>query len=73
MTQFLPRVPMTQFLPRVPTTLPGLVFLITNNPTPKHMLRPDPGHNHSHMGYGAAVYGWGRGSGVFSICMRRSF
>jgi hypothetical protein len=26
----------------------------------------------SRMGYGATVYGWGRGSGVFSIYVRRS-
>jgi hypothetical protein len=25
-----------------------------------------------HVGYGAAVYGWGRGSGVFSTYVRRS-
>jgi hypothetical protein len=26
----------------------------------------------SHMGYGAAVYGWDRGSVVFSTCVRMS-
>jgi len=25
-------------------------------------LRSGPGRGRSHMGYGAAVYGWGRGS-----------
>ncbi|TVU10994.1 hypothetical protein EJB05_44552, partial [Eragrostis curvula] len=34
-------------------------------------LRPGPGRWSSHMGYGAAVYGWGKGSGVFSTCVRR--
>ena len=28
-------------------------------------LRSGPGRGRSHMGYGAAVYGWGRGSGGF--------
>lgn len=27
----------------------------------------------SHMGYGGAVYGWGRGSWVFSTCVGSSF
>jgi len=27
-------------------------------------LRSGPGRGRSHMGYGAAVYGWGRGSEV---------
>jgi hypothetical protein len=31
-----------------------------------------PGLGRSHMGYGAAVYGWGRDSGGFSTCVRRS-
>jgi hypothetical protein len=35
-------------------------------------LRLSPGHDRSHMGFDAAVYGWGRGSGVFSTCVRRS-
>jgi hypothetical protein len=25
------------------------------------------------MGYGATVYGWDRGSGVFSLCVRSSY
>jgi hypothetical protein len=29
------------------------------------------GLGRSHMGYGAAVYGWGKGSRVFSTCVRR--
>jgi len=31
-------------------------------------LRTGPG---SHMGNGAIVYGWGRGSGISSTCVRR--
>jgi hypothetical protein len=30
------------------------------------------GRGRSHMGFDAAMYGWGRGSGVFSTCVRRS-
>ena len=36
-------------------------------------LRLSPGRGRSHMGYGVVVYGWGRGSGVFSTCVRMSF
>jgi hypothetical protein len=36
-------------------------------------LRLSPGRGRSHMGFDAAVYGWGRGSGVFSTCVRRFF
>jgi hypothetical protein len=35
-------------------------------------LRLSPGRGRSHMGFDAAVYEWGRGSGVFSTCVRRS-
>jgi hypothetical protein len=35
-------------------------------------LRLSPGRGRSHMGFDAALYGWGRGSGVFSTCVRRS-
>jgi hypothetical protein len=36
-------------------------------------LRPCLGCGRFHMGCGAAVYGWGRGSGVFSTCVRSSY
>jgi hypothetical protein len=32
-------------------------------------LRLGPDRGRSHMGYGAAVYGWGMGSGVLSVGM----
>jgi hypothetical protein len=35
-------------------------------------LRPGPGHDRSHMCYGAAAYKWGRGLRGFSICVRSS-
>jgi hypothetical protein len=35
-------------------------------------LRLSPGRGRSHMGFDAVVYGWGRGLGVFSTCVRRS-
>jgi hypothetical protein len=35
-------------------------------------LKPGPSRGRSHMGYDAAVYGWGRGSVFFSTCVRMS-
>jgi hypothetical protein len=45
------------------------------SPVPRQStgLRPGPGRGRSHMGYGAAVYGWDRSSVVFSTCVRRSY
>jgi hypothetical protein len=40
-------------------------------PTAKHRTKARPGRGRSHMGFDAAVYGWGRGSRVFSTCVRR--
>jgi hypothetical protein len=37
-------------------------------------LRLSPGHGRSHMGFDAAVYGWGRGSGGFlDLCEKVFF
>jgi hypothetical protein len=36
-------------------------------------LRLSPGRSRSHMGFDAVVYGWGRGSGVFSTCVKKVF
>jgi hypothetical protein len=33
------------------------------------MSKADPSHGHSPMGYNTAVYGYGKGSGVFSTYM----
>jgi hypothetical protein len=37
-------------------------------------LKLGPGRGHSHMGFDAAVYGWGRGSGGFlDLCEKVFF
>jgi hypothetical protein len=56
-----------------PTMAPTWLRRCSSVPRQSTCLRPGLGRGRSHMGYGAAVYGWGRGSGVFSTCVRRSF
>jgi hypothetical protein len=44
--------------------------ILSSVPRQSTGLRLSPGRGRSHMGFDAAVYGWGRGSGVFSTCAR---
>jgi hypothetical protein len=46
--------------------------ILSSVPRQSTSLRLSPDRGRSHMGFDAAVYEWGRGSRVFSTCVRRS-